>query len=329
MTDSLVMSNHIRIARNIVGVPFLSAMDERTKESTADVLSAACKVTLPSLQAFAMSDLNDIQRGVFLERRSISKRMAESHDSWKRLLLQKDESLAVNIHDMDHLRVQCMAEEADLFALYSAGDNFCKSIEKDICFVKHSRFGWLTASPEDTGTGTRVSVMIRLPALYSSRSMKPLAERLSENAVAMKAAYAEPGSNETGFYILYNSRTMGVSVEQTVEDVVAAVNLATRFEEDARERMLRKNRLALMDRCLRSYGILRYTLRISLNEARKRISLVWLAADMGWLDVKENIMRRLLLEIMPNHLAMLSQHEMLEDEERAARVRIVLGGVEE
>lgn len=329
MINSLILTNRVRIARNIFGMPFSWRMEDSLKEATADTLSVACKAAMPGLQSFSLSDLSDIQRGVFAERHSISSRMAHNNNPWQRLLLQKDESLAVSIHDTDHLRVQCMADDVSLPDLFTAADSFCHTLETDIPFARHSRYGCLTASPEDAGTGTRASVLIRLPALCLSRRVKHLADLLYENAITLKPAFPEKTTLKTGIYILYNSRTMGIPASQIVEDVASAANQAAHIEAADCERLLRQNRLGIMDSCLRSYGLLRYAMRLSLFEARKAISDIWFASDMGWLDLAPCTPRRLLAEIMPNYLAMVSQHEISENEERAIRVKSILEGENE
>lgn len=129
-------------------------------------------------------------------------------------------------------------------------------------------------------------------------------------------------------YQISNQQTLGVTEQEIVQNLKVIVENIMRQERQARK-ILAKDDMALEDLIYRSYGILRYSKKISYEETRELLSNIKLGTDLGILkELTDLQVQKLYLYTKPANLQkkLGSQYEAMErDIKRAEVVKQILG----
>ena len=119
----------------------------------------------------------------------------------------------------------------------------------------------------------------------------------------MRGIFGE-GSKATGnLYQISNQLTLGAAETDILEKFKQIVGEVVEKEREIRGRLYQKDRYQLEDRLMRSYGVLRYAVKLSSEEAMKRLSDVRMAVELG--IVKDTTLERLnslIYEILPANI---------------------------
>ena len=133
-------------------------------------------------------------------------------------------------------------------------------------------------------------------------------------------------------FLLNSQDTLGVSEGECLFQIEQAVSTLVREEEQARERLLGSQRVALMDRIGRALGIARSARLLGMREALMLASMIRLAAAMGLVTgCNRNALNLALLECQQAHLQILRgipPEPMALATERARMFRALFAGTE-
>ncbi|MEZ6086280.1 MAG: ATP--guanido phosphotransferase [Phycisphaerae bacterium] len=217
MSD-IVISSRIRLARNIVGYPFLSRAsgDEKREiyRALGDALSSA---GFGSNSFFVdIENISDVDRQVLVERHLISRQHAEGEGS-RGVSVSLNETHALMINEEDHLRMQVLKSGLQLETLWNDISIIDDRLGSEIEFAFDERLGYLTACPTNVGTGLRVSVMLHLPALKITGEIEKVMRAAKDLKLAVRGLFGE-GTDAIGdFYQVSNQVTLGISEEEIID----------------------------------------------------------------------------------------------------------------
>ena len=186
--SDVVISSRIRLARNVIGFPFLtrcSARDRQTLQTRASKAISESDLGL-GVEFVDLQPLRDIDRQLLVERHLISKPHA-ALDGARGVALSKDETLSIMVNEEDHLRIQVLRSGLQLSDAWSQISQIDDQLEQRLQWSFHPRFGYLTACPTNVGTGIRVSVMLHLPALKLTGEIEKVFRAAKELRLACAA----------------------------------------------------------------------------------------------------------------------------------------------
>jgi ATP:guanido phosphotransferase, C-terminal catalytic domain protein len=221
------------------------------------------------------------------------------------------------VNEEDHLRIQSMAPGLKLQQAYNHAVQIDKAIEAKYPYAFDERFGYLTACPTNVGTGLRASVMLHLPALTLSGRITRLIRNIIQLGYSVRGLYGE-GSEALGcIYQISNQRTMGISEEATIEQLIKIVEGIIAEERKSRQSLLHNDKEGLEDILWRSYGILQYARRVSGKEALSKLSDIQLGVDLEILPFwGKDTFNELVAITRPNFLSKYLGSENLTDTDR-------------
>ena len=302
MSNDVVISTRVRLARNLKDYPFPCRLSTQDKEKIIEkVKSAIENSNSPISKDFSFIRMSELtpQQGVSLvERRLVSPEFI-SESQGRALLLSKDESISIMINEEDHIRLQVI--------------NNGLSLEDTQC-------------PTNLGTGMRASVMLHLPALEKSRAIGRIAGNLSKLGLTIRGAHGEGTEPNGALYQLSNQVTLGISEKAAIENLKNITMQLISQENQARTRLC--SSIDIQDAISRSLGILKSALVISHDEALKLLSNVRLGIVSGQIkNVSTETVDKLMLSVEPATLSVnlnknLSPHE--RDIERAKLIQSAL-----
>lgn len=329
MSNDVVISTRIRLARNLKDYPFPCKLNSQGREKVIEkVRDAVKKSNSPVASDFSfikMSELTSSQSVSLVEKRLVSPEFISDTDG-RALLISKDECFSIMINEEDHIRLQVITKGLSLEQAYDTADKLDTLLDENLDFAFDEKLGYLTQCPTNLGTGMRASVMLHLPALEKSRAINRIAGNLSKLGLTIRGAHGEGTEPKGALYQLSNQVTLGISEKAAIENLKNITEQLIAQENQARERLC--SSIDIQDAISRSLGILRSALVISHDEALKLLSNVRLGIVSKQItDVSTETIDRLMLAVEPATLTVainknLSAHD--RDIERAKLIRAEL-----
>lgn len=329
MSNDVVISTRIRLARNLKDFPFPCKLNSQGREKVIEKVRDAVKKSNSSVASdfsfIRMSELSSSQSVSLVEKRLVSPEFISETDG-RALLISKDECFSIMINEEDHIRLQVITKGLSLEQAYDTADKLDTLLDENLDFAFDEKLGYLTQCPTNLGTGMRASVMLHLPALEKSRAISRIAGNLSKLGLTIRGAHGEGTEPKGALYQLSNQVTLGISEKAAIENLKNITEQLIAQENQARERLC--SSIDIQDAISRSLGILRSALVISHDEALKLLSNVRLGIVSKQItDVSSETIDRLMLAVEPATLTVtlnknLSAHD--RDIERAKLIRAEL-----
>ncbi|MBM7624990.1 protein arginine kinase [Sporohalobacter salinus] len=322
----VVISSRIRLARNLMEVPFPNYASDKEAKRVIDKVESLLEEEDNDfgLKLLDLEKIPVLEKEVMVEKHLISPEHAEPGQH-KAMLLTDDESVSIMINEEDHIRSQILFSGLQLEEAWELGDQVDDYLESKLNFAFSEEYGYLTTCPTNAGTGMRASVMVHLPALNLSNQINDVLRAISQLGLAVRGLYGEGTEALGNIYQISNQVTLGPSEEEIIENLQGVIKQIINQERNARKRLMKQNKVELTDRIYRSYGVLKYSRKISSKEAMKLLSDVKLGVDLGIInDVSASIFNELMVLISPPALQRLTGKDLnssQRDEKRANLIR--------
>lgn len=320
---SVAVSTRVRLARNIVGLPFPSKMTDDQRKCLRDTVEEAVKNSnsplSKKLKFINMSDVSANEAIAMTERHIISPNFAAS-SKIRALLISEDESLSIMIGEEDHLRIQVLLAGFEVEEAYKKADEIDNFLSDVLEFAFDERLGYLTECPTNLGIGLRASVMLHLPILESNGELNHIIESASKIGLSVRGLYGEGSSSAASLYQLSNQITLGITEENAIDNLKIIANQIINKECAERSGL---NQLKTADLCYRAYGILANARAMTSDEMLRLLSRVKLGIDMGIIqNVDATLPLKLIVECMPS-MIQKKLGEMTPDDRDIARADII------
>lgn len=265
MTDDIVVSSRVRLARNISKIPFPHKINKLNSQEIIGRISSLLPKSKFNL--IRMDEINDVDKLWLIEKHLISTHLAGNLNG--AVLINRVNNFSIMINEEDHIRSQAITRGFNLKDIFTLVNDIDNIFINNMPIAYSDRFGFLTACPSNIGTGMRASVMLFLPCLTLIGKINEIFQELSSYKVFVRGTFGE-GSNASGYmYQLSNQITLNVSENQIINSVNNAAALVTQAENEARKLLINNNSAQLVDQILRSYGVLTNAYRLSISEFNK------------------------------------------------------------
>ncbi len=322
----IVISSRIRLARNLVGYPFLSrATDDQQREIFRTLADAVGNTSLGQNSLFFdLEEMDDIDKQVLVERHLISQQQAGGAGS-RGVNVSIDETRALMINEEDHLRLQVLRSGLELETLWSEIDAIDDALSEQVEFAFDQRLGFLTACPTNVGTGLRVSVMLHLPALKMTGEIEKVLRAAKDLRLAVRGLFGE-GTDAVGdFYQWSNQITLGRSEIDFIEEFsTRIIPRVVEYEKAAREALSNERSSQLDDKIWRAFGVLENARTLASDETMYLLSHVRMGVAMGRLDLIDvGTINELLLQIQPAHLQKAQGGKLSGEQRSVARAEMI------
>lgn len=327
--SDVVISSRVRLARNLLGIPFPAAADEAASRKVADLVETAVgKLNGAGPQPFTFFRLPDMpprERQVLVEKHLISPEHA-GEGPGRAVVIREDEAVSIMVNEEDHLRIQCLVPGLQLDEAWALANRIDDQLENELDYAFGERVGYLTACPTNAGTGMRASVMVHLPALVLTNQAGNVLSAVSKVGLLVRGLYGE-GSESTGnIFQISNQITLGTTEEETIENLRSVVQQVIDSERQARDGLLREMREQLEDRVCRAWGTLTNARIMTSQEAMQLLSDVRLGVDLNIIgDIEPQALNELLVATRPGFLQQLAGKELSPFERDVRRAALVRG----
>lgn len=326
MADDLIMTSRVRLARNLDSIVFPHKInDEKGKELVKKVESAFYsdffkKGNYKTLKLWETDSQTQIS---YFEKHLISRKIIDN-GSKAAVILSSDNSQSVMINEEDHIRIQSIYPGYNLEDAFKAANSIDDQLEKNLDFAFDEKYGYLTACPTNVGTGMRASVMIHLPFIASDNRVEESLYALSKLGMAIRGIYGEGSEASGNIYQISNQITLGLTEQETLDNLKAVVNKIIMQETMAREVAYKKHKYEIEDKAARALGILKSAVLLTSSECLKLLSDVRLGIEMGIIKtVSISTVDSLFMEAQPATIQIQSKKKMTEKDRDLARAKLV------
>lgn len=325
--ETTVVSTRIRLARNLRAYPFPSKMKRGQGEEIVRTVRGALSKMRLSVTEYDTWKTNAEQLKLLQEQHLVSPALASNARG--AAFVSRDGQLSIMVNEEDHLREQYIVKGFHLREAFDYMNKIDDGLQKYLGFAYDPRLGYLTACPSNVGTGMRASVLMFLPGLERSNSLKNLLPSLKASGMTVRGMFGE-GTKAEGFsYQVSNERTMGVSEQEILEQMSLVTMRLCELELKEREKMRGSDLLPLKDGCLRAYGLLTNCALLPLKELTDGMVQIKLGLALGFFKAPNaEAFNDFLADMRPasfrleNGLEGASEREC--DEQRAEIVQRVL-----
>lgn len=328
--SDVVISSRVRLARNLVGLPFPGRADlGQLAQIRQTVETALVDLDTELGQPFdqiAVDQLSALAREVLIEKRLISEKFSEAQPH-RMAYISDDTSISILINEDDHLHIQAMTSGLSLNAAFEMASRVDDYIEARLDLAFDETMGYLTAYPTNLGTGLRASAILHLPGLVYTRSIDNIVNTSPQLGLAV---HPLEGIDEGAhLYKISNQLTLGYSEAEMIENLQAAVGEIAAHERRARQALSYFGKDGVEDGVWRAYGILSYARSLTEQELFALVSRVRYGIDRGIIkEVALSCYAEIIVAAREAYLKYAAENENLSAGEisamRGSRVRAIL-----
>lgn len=286
LNDGIILSTRIRLARNLEKTPFPCKLNKDNKDKTRKILTDAILKSNSTLskdfEVYELNKMNETEKTAMAEEHLISPQMIKDEDG--AVLVNSDKTMSIMLMEEDHIRLQIIKGGYALEETYDLADKVDDVMEESLTYAFDEKFGYLTACPTNVGTGMRASVMMHLPALVMTGNISRVLQSFSGLGIAVRGLYGEGTNAEGALYQISNSITLGLSEKEIIEKLKTVVDKISDMEKKARDMLMKNRKDDFCDKLMRSYGILKYAVKLTSKESKTMLSEVMLAQNMGIIE---------------------------------------------
>src|SRR5437764_2647404 len=217
--SEIVTSARIRLARNVAGFPFLTRCSRHQRhnlETRVREIILGAQIA-PQTMYVDLDAAPEVDRQLLVERHLISRPHASAEGA-RGVAVGENETVSIMVNEEDHLRIQVLRSGLQLEEAWEQINRIDDQLETKLDWSSHPRFGYLTACPTNVGTGTRVTVILHLPALKLTGEIEKVFRAANEMRLAVRGLFGEGTEYLGDFFQVSNQTTLGKSEQELIHD---------------------------------------------------------------------------------------------------------------
>jgi len=231
--ENYVLSTRIRVGRNLEAFPLGAGISKEQRNGVECLVSEALCLLEGELagEYYPLLGMRkEVQESLikehflfkegdrFLEAAGLNRDWSEGRG----IYLNHAKSFLVWLNEEDQLRIISMQKGGDVLEVFSRLVSAIKMLEKQVTFAYTEHLGYIASCPTNLGTSMRASVHIKLPNLGEDMpKFKAITERYN---LQIRGVNGEHSKSEGGVYDISNSRRLGVTEVEAVQEMVDGVN---------------------------------------------------------------------------------------------------------
>ena len=300
---NVVISSRVRFARNLKNYCFHQKIkDEDAKILVSEIMNVKTKLEeLEGMEyhSYQVNKLTENEKATKREYLTMTPLLSEKKQMTG-LLISQDECVSIMINEEDHLHIQAVTSGMSMAKAFERAEKIDDLMSEKFEYAFDEKFGYLTSSPLNVGTGLKASYLLYLPALTMAGKISKLAEEIEKYGVKMRGIFGEASENLGSVYEFSNKRSLGMNENEIIENLTQVVKQAVIQEKKRREYLLTVSGDDIEDKVFRSYGVLKYAKRLNMTDALTLLSQLKFGYDTDLIKLNTSkTLLQLMLEIQP------------------------------
>jgi protein arginine kinase len=279
----VVLATRARLARNLADFPFPQRADERALRRVAQEARRAALADadrLADLSPVAIAPLSGRDRAHLVDARRISPELADGGASrWA--LLDEHGALSVFVNEEDHVRVQALAPGNAPAAVLRSAEDADARLARRLQWAWDGRWGYLTSSLSNVGTGLRLSVLAHLPALAFLGRLPVTLKAAQHLGISIRGAHGERSLAAGDLYQVSNAVTFGLAAAHVAGRVQPVADYLVAAERGARAEVADREAARAVEHARAAWTRIERADRLGAGDALDLLSRLRLAAAAG------------------------------------------------
>lgn len=275
--SDVVINSKIIYSRNLRNFKFGTENLKEVQEIEEEI-----KSKIPSLgynlKFLKMKDMDILTKRSLYEKGLINEEAIENNNI--SILINDDENICIMINSQNHFEIQIFSSGMELENTFNFAKEIDEKINKIFDIAKSKKYGYLTTSPINVGTGLRAIVTVHLPGLTKTGNIRKISQTVNNFGLSFNGMYLNNSTIIGDIYQISNKQTLGISEENIINNLRIIIDKIIEQEKAARK-ILGKNQIELEDMIYRRYGILTNARKLKWQEAIELMSDVKMGTDMG------------------------------------------------
>lgn len=327
--NDVVLSTRIKLSRNFADIPFIAKATEKDLQNVVERTRKILPKLGYGLKLQRLKDMDLITKQSLLEKNLVNQEFISDNTDVEAICINDEENICIMLNELDHIEIQVFNSGLEIdnsFNLISEIDQKLRNEEK-IAFDK--KFGYLTSDLVNVGTGMKAAILVHLPGLKKTGNLQKILDIVENFGMNIRNEYGEYSKKDSDVYQISNRQTLGISEKDTIANLKIITEKIVEQERIARK-FLAENSKNLEDSIYRSFGILLYAKRMSLEESNKLISEVKLGVDLGiLLELTDIKIKKMLLYTKTANLQKYLGRTLTKDEMQIERAKILQNIIKE
>ena len=320
--QDVIVSSRVRLARNYADIPFSPQMDEGWAAETIGRASEAMMDEGNAYELVRMAQLCEDERKQLVEHHLVSYDLLR-FEPVSAALISAEKTVSIMINEEDHLRIQGLLEGMQLAKVAELAFSVDDKLGASYPYAFDEQWGYLTSCPTNTGTGMRASLMMHLPALNATGKLGAVLQAFSKLGLTVRGFYGEGSEAQGNLYQMSNQVTLGRTEEDMIETLMAAAMQIVDHERSMREMLRDGEGLSMIDRLMRSVGVMGHARLMDGREFMQRYSDLRVLAAMGVVNADLTKLDQLMMDLQPGTLNVRAGETLSEQARRAMRADLL------
>ena len=282
----VVISTRARLARSLAEFPFPSRASREDLSMVVRKVRKACgglAQKLPGIRLVNVDKLSDEARSFLLDARLASAEQVHG-GAGRAIVLEPRAGLSIMINEEDHLRLQAILSGLVCDEALEMVDWADDVLAARLKFGYSRKYGYLTASLSNVGTGLRVSALMHLAGLRLTGGLDVQLRAAYDLGVSIRGLFGEGTQALGDLFQVSNEVTLGLDEREIAERVRSVAGYLLTKERLARKELLGRQRMRVLDNASRSLRTLQSAMSVKPREALALMSPLRLATALGLVE---------------------------------------------
>lgn len=230
------------------------------------------------LRFIKIKDLDDLTKKSLIEKGILDEVVVKNENL--SALINEDENICILLNAQDHIEIQVFNSGMELESTFNLAREIDNKFDKIFDIAKSKKYGYLTSSPLNVGTGLKAEITVHLPGLTMTGNIRKIAGAMNNFGLSFSSKFVGGQENIGDIYRIENKQTLGIAEETIIKNLKAIIDKIIEQERFARS-ILGKNQIELEDMVYRNWGTLVNARKLKWKEAIELMSNVKMGVDMG------------------------------------------------
>ncbi len=233
--DQFIFSTRVRLARNLEGLKFPVLLSEKEKKAIENEMIKYLKKIPFEMDIATIDELPRELIFTYLSNHVITQ---EFFKNGNLMAYDVNGNWVIMINEDDHIRIHSIEEGYNAKNIYNRISSIMILLEEEVDFSFDEKYGYLTSSILNMGTGLRVSVIANLYGLVALKKIEPFID--SANKIGYSVVNLTSKNSDSSLFYIYNIFSLGISEEDLLNEFETFLIRLYNIEKEAREAFFTK-----------------------------------------------------------------------------------------
>ena len=241
------------------------------------------------------------------------------------MIVSKNESASIWINGDNHIQIRVILRGRQIGRAYEVAGFLDDWLSRHLTYAYSKKYGHLTTSSADAGTGLHVSYLMRLEMIQRAGLIKSFGEQLSKSGFSIDRDAVLSAGTEGYIYRIYNKKTLGITEADILDRADMFADQIVTHERELCSAYLSADKESFIDKAYKAYGILRFARLLTVSDAMRQLGTIEQGIHGKYIRFKDKPdILPLMIEIQTSSLMdeldhCFEKHD--EDKFRAAYIR--------